>query len=235
MERLRAHRPAHHRHEAGSLLVELMVVAFILLLIIPMVLRWAGDVNGQATAMAARSRTLGELEDTLDRITQDLSRARACRPTRLDPVVRRITNTSLELTTDIDGDGDGDYVKYSIDPDTNYLTRTVARQGDSDNPCEFTENLEAPEPLGELADTEGPLFQANRPNGEAISDIECVGLQIGEFDNCDFTSLTVTLTYRNPAPNTPDIAITRQIRIHPAWEKTHTGATPEEVAGEEAG
>lgn len=214
------HASPRLRRGEGSLVVELMVVAFILLLIIPLVFRWAGDVNDQATAMAARARTLGEIEDTLDRIQQDLTKARSCRPTRLDPVVIRVTNTTLELTTDVDGDGDGDYVIYAVDEENHHLTRTVATEGDADDPCSFTENLQIAEPLGELADIEGPLFMANHRDGSSVTEIECQELEVGAFDDCDFTSITVTLTYLNPAPNTPDVTITRQIAIHPAWERT---------------
>lgn len=226
----------------GFSVIELVVVLAVMAVLVPLAIRFTSETADIADVQAQRATLYRNTEDAIYQISQDLSNARSCRSSLMDVPVISIGSTSIEFISDIDGDGDGDYVKYWIDPSddgngANVLYRETATTPDGDDSsnggvgnddgvtsddelCTFTVAANrSVEKISALPAGTSGYFSAYLPGEGDITSRVCRGLT-SDFDQCDFSSVTITITQKSLVPDTPDITIKKEIAIDPRWGRT---------------
>lgn len=214
--------PSRRTAEDGALLVEMVIVAALLLLIVPTALRWLNDLSDQTATVQAHTRSLGEAEQILDLIADDLGSARSCRTTLVDSPILTLDWDRIEFVADIDNDGFGEYVHYWREEGILYRqTGDLPNDGSACGAVDYSEEdwVGEAEPLARVKSTH-PLFEAERADGNGtVPNVDELTITCPDLDGgpgaCSFVAVSANLEIDTGSQTT--VTVTRRVAIHPRW------------------
>ncbi len=213
------HKNATNNRKRGFSVVELVVVLAVMAVLIPLAIRFTSETVDITDTQAQRAALYRTTEDAVYQIEKDLTTARSCETSLLDPPVISISGTILEFIADIDGDGDGDYVKYEITTDGTLTRTTSTEPNNASEPCVFG-NTVVVEEIATFPSGSSGRFMANHPDETApVTARICRGLT-SNFDSCDFVSISVEIEQQSLVPDTPNLTITKEIAINQRWGRS---------------